>query len=1092
MCDTDETGLEDDLELIGHVPSVGIAEDKATDAAGALADLHAASVDLYLIGVSLGEKLLQQGTEFHLQLGNGVVGLAGVGFHHVDGTDLQPLLRSRAASVSVSTKSAADDAAGDLDVDPAYAVDVDLDPGMSLHGGYLDPFVGSGITGVAEGPSGRNAQGAVQHGGCCRIMLADAFLVVAEERNDDVFLLVHALVVVHVVDSGFLNVLGHLLHHEGIVAGEAVLGNDLLHELDGIVVVHIQIVVVDELAVEKLKLGIFAQVADQIGAGSRVGVVLQLVLGGIAGIDHVACLNIIVIVAHIHVVGQEHLRAIQVNSHGSGREAHVLHGDTRQVIVGIQLVQKLAVFGRIGNPALSREVTEGSVSKIYRAACGRPHLHGYDTDAAASAAAALDVSAVVDVAAVGGSFLFVGIGFIGVGLIGIGLIGISLLGIGLFGQGLFLKVSACSADAAVTACDFYEDPAYAIDVDLNPSVTGSHNVYPLVRNGVACVTDSPAGGEAQGAVQKGCRRRIVLADAFLVVTEEGDDNVLLLVQALVIVQIVLGCVLDVLGDLLNDLGIVGGEAFLGDDLLHEQDGIVVVQIHIVAVDESAVVALGSGIGAEITGKTRAVASVVVVQQLKFRHIAGIHDVISLDVVVRLVHGQIGGQEELARVRLHAHGGGLVPCVFQGDTRQVGVGVGFIQSFLVNGGFGPALSRKATEGLVSEVYGAAFGGPHAEDDGGCVEIVVTAAEDLAVVSNPSSQAFLGRLENRQGSCFKDDLVVVGDGSGICEDLDFSVNGVGGRAGKGNGTCDADARIVNGVTLQKSVLLASADDLKGGTGQGLSVVDLGIATRNNIELSGNDLQDALHVGHGVVVGDVTSRFGIADPSGILIGIPDGVGLCTDLGNTTRDDNGLLHQLVVQNQRHLLGVGAGDGVGVTGQGGSVVDLLSASRRQDDLSGGDPQFTVFIGDLIVSCDVPPVGGQDGGGACHHVGGGLFFNLGDRAFHSDRGGIDGVIQYQGGLTVGSVYKELIAGQGRSVVFLRSALSCDGDLALVDLQDTAFVAEDLVVIHAGVALTVHYHDVQGVGDRPHLCNVGEGADGDQLVIQYKGIFPDGL
>ena len=156
--------------------------------------------------------------------------------------------------------------------------------------------------------------------------------------------------------------------------------------------------------------------------------------------------------------------------------------------------------------------------------------------------------------------------------------------------------------------------------------------------------------------------------------------------------------------------------------------------------------------------------------------------------------------------------------------------------------------------------------------------------------------------------------MGDGQGIREDLDLATDGVGGRAGKGDGTGDEDIGVIYGVTRYQSVVLALGDDLVGGTGQRLSVVVFGGATRDDVDLSGHDLQHAFHVGDGVVVGNVPVCCGVVDPRRIIFSIPYGVGCFSNVGNATHGDNGALPHLMVQNQGDLVGVGPRDGVGGT----------------------------------------------------------------------------------------------------------------------------------------------------------------------------------
>ena len=156
----------------------------------------------------------------------------------------------------------------------------------------------------------------------------------------------------------------------------------------------------------------------------------------------------------------------------------------------------------------------------------------------------------------------------------------------------------------------------------------------------------------------------------------------------------------------------------------------------------------------------------------------------------------------------------------------------------------------------------------------------------------------------------------------------------------------------------------------TGQRRTVVYLFVAACGDNDLSGDNLQFSLHVGNGVVEGHVATRFGIVDPRRIILRIHHHVGYRTHVGNATLNDDRSGQDLMVQHQGDLLGIRPCDGIGGTSQRCSVVFLLVAVRYDDDPSGGNPQDSVSVDDVIVVGNILSVLCDDHSRTGYDVGG--------------------------------------------------------------------------------------------------------------------------
>ena len=165
-----------------------------------------------------------------------------------------------------------------------------------------------------------------------------------------------------------------------------------------------------------------------------------------------------------------------------------------------------------------------------------------------------------------------------------------------------------------------------------------HDINPLIGFGRGQSTDGIAGGNAQRAVQQGGCRGVVAADAFMIFIQESDDHIASFVHGRVIVQVVIGGLLNVAGNFLDDSGGVFGKTVGLDDGIHVGHGFFVngqiIFIHKLAITRfKGVVDVGTGHGGG--------GSVVVFHTVAFPYGTYIEGVICLDDIFALGAHVIG-------------------------------------------------------------------------------------------------------------------------------------------------------------------------------------------------------------------------------------------------------------------------------------------------------------------------------------------------------------------------------------------------------------------------------------------------------------------
>ena len=288
------------------------------------------------------------------------------------------------------------------------------------------------------------------------------------------------------------------------------------------------------------------------------------------------------------------------------------------------------------------------------------------------------------------------------------------------------------------------------------------DVNPLVCRGLSDVADGIPCRYAERAEEQRCRRRVMSAYALLVISQECNDYIVRFVHRSVIIEIVLGGVLDETCNRFVNIARRERLFVLFDEFLQIFFGFSG-YVKIVFVYEFSVCRFLLGVGGCVfhSRKSRNLADerTVIFERIRLKRIAEILGVTALNIVRAVGHRQVVRQEVL-------HGFGLDldsvlrdARLFKRTARQIIESEGFHKRFAVFYRITPAFSAVIAEGFYLEIDASRRFGFHAKND---LYIVANLARSAArSVAYTARRVKAAESFDSQRAVYDFDIVIAGD-------------------------------------------------------------------------------------------------------------------------------------------------------------------------------------------------------------------------------------------------------------------------------------------------------------------------------------------